>query len=88
MLSIHIPSTYEIPKGCNGRSTPTKDDGYYSFQVTDEEYMFWNGLALAEREELTRAMREECFLDVLHAAMKKMRPNNYSVENEQFVQLK
>lgn len=80
MLSIRIPSTFEIPAGCEGRSKPKRDGDYFVYDVTDEEYMFWAGLTPSVVEELTKSMRTGCFLDVLHSAMRRLRPENYTIE--------
>jgi hypothetical protein len=81
MLSIRIPSTFEISNECAGRSVPSKDtDGQYVFAASDEEYMFWCGLTAVEKDELITQIRSGCFSDVLLSAMKKMRPGNYAAD--------
>ena len=88
MLTISIASRFEIPKACGDRSTPRKEGDHYIFDATDEEYMFWSSLAPIEQEEIANSTFERCFFDVLHELMRKKRPNNYTIANEEWVKLK
>ena len=88
MLTVSIPSTFEIPKACRDRSIPRKEKDHYNFDVTDEEYMFWSSLSPVEQEEIAYSSFERCFFDSLHELMRKKRPNNYTIANEEWVKLK
>ena len=77
MLNITIQSKYAIPETCTGRSVPKISESSYTFDATDEEYMFWTGLGTAERDEFILSISGRCFFDALHELMRIKRPGNY-----------
>lgn len=77
MLNIRIESSFPIPADCGGRNIPRVDGNFYLFTVSDEEYMFWQGLAPAEQRQFADSMSGRCFLDALVELMRKKRPMNY-----------
>ena len=83
MLTIRIPRRSQIPELCRDRSLPRVEDGsLYVYDVTDEEYMFWQGLETSERDNLVDSTSKLCFIDVLHDLMRYKRPNNYLDDSE------
>ncbi|MDG6998304.1 MAG: hypothetical protein JRN15_04225 [Nitrososphaerota archaeon] len=77
MLNIKIESSFLIPANCVGRNIPRVDGNFYLFAVSDEEYMFWQGLAPAEQQQFADSMTGRCFVDALVKLMRKKRPMNY-----------
>ena len=88
MLTISIPTKSKVPKECGGRSIPKAEGVNYIFDVTDEEYMFWNSLTPVEKDGLADSTASRCFFDVLHESMREKRPDNYTKETEQWIELK
>ena len=78
MLNIRIESRFPIPADCTGRNIPRVDGNFYLFTVSDEEYMFWQGLAPAEQQQFANSMPGRCFVDALVEFMRKKRRMNYS----------
>jgi hypothetical protein len=77
MLTIRVESKFQVPKFCDGRNSPKIEAGYYVFDATDEEYMFWNGLEALEKDRFLSSMPGRCFFDALHELMRTKRPENY-----------
>jgi hypothetical protein len=77
MLHIEIESSFPISANCVGNDIPEIDGNSYRFAVSDEEYMFWNGLEPIEQREFTDSISGRCFHEVLAELMKKKRPMNY-----------
>ncbi len=83
MLTIRIPSKFPILGACENRDLPRIENGsFYVFDVTDEEYMFWNGLETSEREKFVESSSRECFFEALHSFMRTSRPENYLTGSE------
>ena len=77
MLNIRVESKFSISKGCGGRNIPRVDGAFYVFSVTDEEYMFWQGLEAEEQRQFVDSMSGRCFHDTLVEFMRIKRPENY-----------
>ncbi len=77
MLHIEIESNFPISANCVGNDIPGIDGNSYSFAVSDEEYMFWQGLEPVEQREIADSLSRRCFHEVLDELMRKKRPMNY-----------
>jgi hypothetical protein len=70
MPRILIPPKSGAPKDCEGRKPPQLQGAYYEFELTIEEYKFWQNLNSVDREKLRVAAFERCFFEALHQEMK------------------
>ena len=75
------PSKYAIPETCEVGIFARTDESSYTFDATDEEYMFWTGLDAAEKDTFILSTSGRCFFDALHEFMRVKRPGNYLESN-------
>ncbi len=59
MVSIRVKDDGSAPIVAKGRESPFKQGEYYVFEVADDVAKYWNKLAPARREGLSKQSRQE-----------------------------
>jgi hypothetical protein len=59
MASIRVRADGSVPVVGKGRESPFKQGEYYVFEVADDVARYWNKMAPARRDELSRQSRKE-----------------------------
>jgi hypothetical protein len=59
MVSIRVRDDGAAPVVGKGRESPFKQGEYYVFEVGDDVARYWNKMAPARREELSKQSRKE-----------------------------
>jgi len=59
MASIRVKDDGAPPVVAKGRETPFKQGEFYVFEVADDVARYWNKMAPARRDELSRQSRKD-----------------------------